>query len=524
MSGDASQAAAELAPVEFPVVAPVLAREIAAVSIWTLFADVLIFRTFGYSGPALFFAAVPALFYLGCPGLAKGPARKCTIALILIVAARMVWLGSGLTVFSAVMLVVALAMSAAGHVPYVLESCVLAGRAMIDGAKRLTHYRLPRRRVEVEKHRSIAFLSWGLPIVAALVFGGIFVLANPDLFNWVSDELVFLTDRIQLWFRGISIFEFPFCVFALLIGIGLMRPVVPLLSIGPADSEDAALESLRSPLYPAFRNTLLVLIALFAVYLVFEFTTLWKKEFPAGFYYAGYAHQGAAWLTYALALATAVLSTIFSGSMLRDDRIAVVRRLAWIWSALNILLAAAVYNRLLIYVGYNGMTRMRTIGFFGITVVVIGFVLVLYKIGRRRSFWWLVRSQLIAFMLTVIAYSVFPVDYVAHRYNARMILSGSMHPSVMIAVKPISDEGYLPLLQLTECDDPIVRDGVLAMLAARQIELTEEPDSHWTQWQGATELLKNRLQINEAMWADFNDPVRRDEAIGEFREYAMEWY
>ena len=48
--------------------------------------------------------------------------------------------------------------------------------------------------------------------------------------------------------------------------------------------------------YPAFRNTLLTVIALFAAYLVFEFKTLWFRVFPEGFYYSGYAHQGAAWL------------------------------------------------------------------------------------------------------------------------------------------------------------------------------------------------------------------------------------
>ena len=208
----------------------------------------------------------------------------------------------------------------------------------------------------------------------------------------------------------------------------------------------------KSTWYPAFRNTLITLIGLFAVYLVFEFATLWKHDFPTGFYYAGYAHKGAAWLTFALALATAFLSLIFRNSMLSDPRLGRVRRLAWVWSGLNLLLAVAVYNRLLIYVGYNGMTRMRTVGFFGITLVVIGFCLVLCKIaptknGSYRSFWWLIRAQLIALLLTVIAYSVFPVDYIANRYNVSRVQAGYLHPSVMIAVKPISDEGVFSAVE-----------------------------------------------------------------------------
>jgi len=72
---------------------------------------------------------------------------------------------------------------------------------------------------------------------------------------------------------------------------------------------DSETEVARSPLYSAYRNTLMTLIVLFTIYLVFEFITLWRREFPPGFYYAGYAHQGAAWLTFALALATATSTT-----------------------------------------------------------------------------------------------------------------------------------------------------------------------------------------------------------------------
>jgi hypothetical protein len=201
-----------------------------------------------------------------------------------------------------------------------------------------------------------------------------------------------------------------------------------------------------------------------------------------------------------------------------------VRRLAWIWSAQNMLLAAAVYNRLMIYVGYNGMTRMRMIGFFGITVVVIGFVLVLCKIRRDRSFWWLIRAQLIALMLTVIGYSVFPVDYVIHRYNVAAVSRGYLHPSVMIAVKPVNDEGIFPIIRLADCDDEIIRDGVRAILAQRQEDLREASPPDWTEFQGSREMLARRLDKGQSKWAKYRDPTVRQDAIDRFRAYAMQWY
>lgn len=109
------------------------------------------------------------------------------------------------------------------------------------------------------------------------------------------------------------------------------------------------------------------------------------------FVYSGDAHEGAAWLTVALALATFILSLVFRGSVRCDARLPKLRMLAWAWSLENVLLAFAVYNRLFIYVGFNGMTRMRIVGLFGITAVLVGFVVVLVKIAKNHSFVWLIR-------------------------------------------------------------------------------------------------------------------------------------
>ncbi|WP_372898917.1 hypothetical protein [Stieleria sp.] len=103
----------DVSPVEAELVRPVLRREVVAVALWTLIADLLIFRAYGFSGPGLFFGLVPLLFFIGCDELRRGPTWKLTVAFLLLVAVRLIWSGSGWTIFSGVVLVVALAMSAA---------------------------------------------------------------------------------------------------------------------------------------------------------------------------------------------------------------------------------------------------------------------------------------------------------------------------------------------------------------------------------------------------------------------------
>ena len=171
-------------------------------------------------------------------------------------------------------------------------------------------------------------------------------------------------------------------------------------------------------------------------------------------------------------MATAVLSLVFRGRMLCDPRLPRLRRLAWLWSLENMLLAAAVYHRLYIYIGFNGMTRMRMVGIFGMTAVLVGFLLVIWKIVHRRSFLWLVRRHLWTVAMTAYVFLLTPVDTIVTSYNVGRILAGDPAPSVQISDHPISAEGILLLEPLADAKNPKVpdeiREGVRAMLAERR--------------------------------------------------------
>ena len=497
-------------------------REVLAVGLWTVAADLLVFRTGTYLTFGIFVALSPLLFRIGARERPRPVAMAVCGSLAAAVVVRLGWLGNPIAVASGVVLIVAMAMAAGGARPLVIEGAGWLARSVYDGMDRVRRWRFTVGvRNTVRRHGVAGAVL--LPLAAAAVFATLFILANPDLLDVAREKL----DATWTWIVGrvstLSVWEVPFCVLALMLGAGLMRPGRPAMRLGGADDLAAAGDR-PSALYAAYRNTLATLVVLFAVYLTFEFRTLWRRDFPDGFYYAGYAHQGAAWLTAALVVATGLLSVVFGRSLRHDPRRARVRRLAWVWSAENFLLAAAVYNRLAIYVGYNGMTRMRTVGFFGITLVVVGFALVVGKIARSRSFWWLLRAQLVALVLAVIVYGVWPVDYLAHRHNVRRVDAGYPGPSVMVAVKPIDDEGLLTLFELVDHPDGLIRRGVRARLAGRAAELTRRvaPET-WERYQGATRLLSDRL--DGVPWRDWFDrePDRRS-ALREFKAYAMRWY
>jgi hypothetical protein len=122
-----------------------------------------------------------------------------------------------------------------------------------------------------------------------------------------------------------------------------------------------------------------------------------------------------------------------------------------------------------IYVSFNGMTRMRTIGLLGITAVIVGFVLVVWKIVRGRGFVWLINRQLWTPAAAIFLYAVLPVDFLVHTYNVRRILKGDLAPSVQISVHPIDSGGILALYPLMKSNDEAIREGIKAMLAERAL-------------------------------------------------------
>jgi Domain of unknown function (DUF4173) len=493
-------------------------------------ADVTVYRGEGFAGVAVLLVGAPLLMCVAALRLRLLGPTGLLLVMLALLAAKLVWCGSVLAVAVGLAWLAAFAMSLSGQRPYVIETVVFASQTIRSGYAGLGR-QWAATRAGLPSIRTTGWPSVVLPLVALAVFGMLFVLANPDLMAAFGES----AERFFRWLRGWLLEYGPrptevlFWLAVIWVATGALRPLARETAAQPVFPEDRASSARASQgpaaLYAAYRNTLIAVVALFAVYLVFEFRTLWFREFPPGFHYSGYAHEGAFWLTVTLALATAMLSVVFRGSVLHDARLPVLRRLAWIWSAENFLLAIAVYHRLWIYVGFNGMTRLRVVGFLGISAVVAGFVLVLVKIARRRDFVWLVRRQLWALALFVYLYAVLPIDMIVMRYNVERILVGDPAPSVQITVQPIDAQGLLMLPPLLDAENETIGEGVRAVLSQEHERLAtaERGASHWTAFQWAERRLGRRLRaLGERL--RFASDAERAQALRVFSGYAYRWY
>lgn len=506
-------------------------REIACVGLGVFVADVTLFRGHGYAGVAAMGIAAAALLWIGKSSrLGNGRYRWIVAGLLLATVAKLVWDGSLALALCGGLLLSAWAVALEGRPPYLLDSFILATLSLPSGGMAA----VKRWRMGMGASRPaprISAVSLVLPLLVVTSFSAIFIMANPDLANsaWHYGDRAWT--QISIALATFSVAEVFFWMFVGLVALGALQPLqyrvwARLLAPGaaPATADEPSDAHLS-----ACRNTLVAAVVLFAIYLVFEFRTLWFRDFPEGFYYGGYAHQGAAWLTVALGLTTVILSVMFRGRPAPTSRLARLRPLAWIWSVENLILAAAVYNRMWIYIQFNGMTRMRVVGLLGISAVVVGLVLMLRRLVRGHGFGWLVQRYLWTVALACLAYLVLPVDMLVHSYNARRVLAGDLPPVVQIVAHPIDSGGALVLPALLGSEDAIIRQGIQAMLADRHLavaqEVQEQRASGWTAIQLSDLWLKQRLDRLEPQWADLlDDQNRREESIIRFREYAMQWY
>ncbi|PNY38566.1 hypothetical protein C2E31_01205 [Rhodopirellula baltica] len=233
-----------------------------AIAFWTAVADWLIYRTYGYAGPALFFVIAPILILASHWKNAEcEPARSRRIWLsvlfvtIAMACLRLVIAGHGGLFVALILLTLAFGLAASGSVPWAAETLMMMFWLPFDGLGWFAKHRLPRLHSAQSDRVSMgATLSWLLPMIAVLVFGSLFVLANPDLLGQVSTLWGWAIDWTWSWAQRLDAWEIPFCVAALILGTGLFFPSLGRTLIGGVDQQSAHQASSPSSMYQPFET------------------------------------------------------------------------------------------------------------------------------------------------------------------------------------------------------------------------------------------------------------------------------
>ncbi len=385
-----------------------------------------------------------------------------------------------------------------------------------------------------------------IPFGIVLTFAVIFVNANPGLqkyFDQLNTWILDLLRRIDWTFEWLPSFDELFVW--ILLGVTLAGLLAARCWKNDEDAAPAADEKNGKETnietstenycvyYSMFRNTLIGVIAIFAVNLIYELVTRLTWDPPAGFCFGTYCHNGASWLTLALALTTLILAAIFCTKTYQDSRIFALKVLASFWIAENVLLAGFIYARLWIYVQQTGLTRLRVVGFFGTTAIVIALFWMTLKIFQQKNTRWLLQRYAFTVAALFWLYSILPIDAIVWRCNTEMILSGNNGPLVHLADQNISLEGLVQTAPLWTSEDPEIRKGaklvyfmqIPGYLLNPSESDSEPPRKDWRRYNYVTDCARSQIKSQKNPFLEVESETNLyDEEKDRFREYGRRFY
>lgn len=304
---------------------------------------------------------------------------------------------------------------------------------------------------------------WGIPLLLCALFVPVLASANATL----ASALFWVWERaFQLGFPSVG--RFVWWAMAFFLGLALVRPSLMPSTLSDAARVDSVFDDRQRVVA---HNSLLALNALFVAFIVLDVTVLVTGHAPEQQSTRDYAHEGAFWLTVALAMVTMVIGVMFRGSLAHDPSAATTRKLAYVWIAQGLAMAVCTYGRIAIHIHDSGLSNLRIVGILGTTLVVVGMLMVGLKLRDGRSFVWLLRRQTDAFVVTLVLFAVLPTHYLGARFNVARALDGAYAPLLHMGPQAQELEAVTQLLPLAQHRDPQVRHGVAVLLLDQLAEL-----------------------------------------------------
>jgi len=256
-------------------------------------------------------------------------------------------------------------------------------------------------------------MRWAIPVAGGALFLGLFMHANPVVaqvvarcWRWLTQDGWPSLGRVGEWMLAAAL-----SWMLLRARWRIRRP--PGADAAPMSDHSAL--AIRCMLI--FNLVFLLHNALDAAYL------RGGHALPTGTTYARYAQQGSHTLLITALLAAAIMLLWFRpGSPLERSRPA--RALLFIWLAQNVVVLLGAAYRLWRYVEVFGLTRWRCCAALWMALVVVGLLLIGWRIFRSWDNGWLIDANLSVLAMVVLVLGWCDADSVIAWQNVRQLGPG----------------------------------------------------------------------------------------------------
>ncbi|WP_179336653.1 DUF4153 domain-containing protein [Winogradskyella ludwigii] len=160
-----------------------------------------------------------------------------------------------------------------------------------------------------------------------------------------------------------------------------------------------------------------LLNALIVMYLITDITFLTSQQAISASAYSAQVHSGINALIASIVIAIMILLYVFRGNLNFYDQNITLKRLAFTWIILNILLVLSIVFKNSQYIYYFGLTYKRIGVVVYLLLATIGLITTLLKINSAKNNWYLFRINTQAVFIILIASSTINWDYHITNFN-----------------------------------------------------------------------------------------------------------
>jgi len=262
-------------------------------------------------------------------------------------------------------------------------------------------------------------VKWIPVAVLALVFVGLFALANPVIGEWVES----IEKAVVQFFEKLSLPTIPRVIIWAFTGVwswAFLRHRTTRRVVKAVVVDDSVLRAEQFFLNPqTIVGALAVFNGVFALQNILDAGYLWGgAPLPAGMTYAQYAHRGAYPLVATTLLAAALMLVIFRPTAdARQTRAG--RLLVYTWIAQNVFLTFSAAWRLNLYVQTYHLTRLRLAAVIWMLLVAAGLIWICVRIVARKSNEWLVNVNLVSLVAVLYLCAFINFPGIIAWYNCR---------------------------------------------------------------------------------------------------------
>jgi len=213
-------------------------------------------------------------------------------------------------------------------------------------------------------------------------------------------------------------------------------------------SSKSTLNEYRSGIFLFFVLNILLLVVN-----VIDINWVWFNFEWEGQYLKQFVHEGTYFLILSILISMALVLFYFRGSLNFYSKNRLLKYLSLIWLAQNAILAISVAIRNYWYIDYFALAYKRIGVFIFLLIVVYGLYTVLIKVLRKKSAFYLLKTNIFAVFMVLLLSSFINWDVVIAKYNFKHSEDSFLHLNFMAR---LSDKSlpYLdkPIAELNEID------------------------------------------------------------------------